>query len=100
MRAFRLIAVFASVGCAASEAPPVAPAAAPKPSAAPVPAPPEIPALPGEAHFKSLRRITFGGENAEAYWSFSGRELVLQSKREGAKCDRIYRLSLDVLKMS
>ena len=95
MRALGLIAVFAVAGCSASEGPRSAPASAPKPVAAPVAAPPEIPPLPGEAHFKSLRRITFGGENAEAYWSFGGRELVLQSKRDGAGCDRIYRLSLD-----
>ncbi len=23
-----------------------------------------------EVHFKSLKQVTFGGDNAEAYWSF------------------------------
>ncbi len=23
-----------------------------------------------EKHFKSIRQVTFGGDNAEAYWSF------------------------------
>ena len=78
------------------ESPAPSPAAAAKPSAAPrAAAPPPIPPLREEVHFSSLRRLTFGGENAEAYWSFGGRELVLQSKRDGAACDRIYRMLLD-----
>jgi Tol biopolymer transport system component len=39
-----------------------------------------------------LRQLTFGGENAEAYWSFDGRQLSFQARREGEGCDRIYRL--------
>jgi Tol biopolymer transport system component len=94
MRAVALFAaLFGAVGCA-SAPPPAEPA--PPPPAKPAPAPPpELPALPGEAHFAGLRRLTFGGENAEAYWSFGGRELVLQAKVKGAACDRIYRLALD-----
>jgi len=34
---------------------------------------------PEETHFKSLRQITFGGDNAEAYWSFDDKQLVFQS---------------------
>ncbi len=47
---------------------------------------------PGEVHFKHLWQLTDGGENAEAYWSFGGDRLVLQSRRpkEGVQCDRIY----------
>src|SRR5262245_34490897 len=96
MKTFASIAAaFVAAGCAAAP-PPSEPAAKPAPSAAPraEPPPPSIPPLEDEAHFKTLRRLTFGGENAEAYWSFSGRELVLQSKRDGAKCDRIYRMDL------
>ncbi|MDE0913610.1 MAG: hypothetical protein OSB57_00360 [Planctomycetota bacterium] len=46
----------------------------------------------GEVHFKHLWQLTDGGENAEAYWSFAGDRLVLQSRRpkEGVECDRIY----------
>ena len=29
-------------------------------------------ALPAETHLANLRQLTFGGENAEAYWSFDG----------------------------
>jgi Tol biopolymer transport system component len=32
--------------------------------------------LEGERHFKHLRQLTFGGDNAEAYWSFDDSKLV------------------------
>ncbi len=51
--------------------------------------------LPGESHFRQLRQLTFGGENAEAYFSFDGRELIFQSTRDGAHCDAIYRMNTD-----
>jgi hypothetical protein len=37
-----------------------------------------VDALPGETRLRNVRQLTFGGENAEAYWSFDGRKLVLQ----------------------
>ena len=49
--------------------------------------------LPEEKHFKHLWQVTNGGENAEAYWSFDGRALSFQSKRDGAECDAIYMTS-------
>ncbi|MFQ5679081.1 MAG: TolB family protein [Gemmatimonadota bacterium] len=46
---------------------------------------------PGETRFRSLRMLTFGGENAEAYFSADGRRLIFQSTRpSGAPCDQIY----------
>jgi Tol biopolymer transport system component len=45
---------------------------------------------PGETHFAELRQLTFGGQNAEAYWSNDGRRLVFQSTRDGAACDQEY----------
>jgi len=47
---------------------------------------------PGEEHFARLYQLTWGGENAEAYWSFAGDRLVLQRRQpdEGVDCDRIY----------
>src|SRR4051812_39240188 len=56
----------------------------------------------GEGHFKSLRQLTFGGTNAEAYWSFDGHSLVFQHKgkwlrggvpgepADGPACDQMY----------
>lgn len=47
---------------------------------------------PEEKHFKSLRQLTFGGDFAEAYWSFSGEQLVFQATSEKweAPCDQIF----------
>ncbi|MET0593726.1 MAG: M20/M25/M40 family metallo-hydrolase [Polyangiaceae bacterium] len=72
------------VGCggsAASSKPPVAKEEAPKAQV-----------LPDEHHLTDLRQLTHGGENAEAYWSFDGKELILQARHEGAGCDRIFKM--------
>lgn len=47
---------------------------------------------PQEKHFKNLKQITFGANNAEAYWSFDGSMLTFQSdnKAWGADCDQIF----------
>lgn len=51
--------------------------------------------VPGEKHLKNIKQLTFGGENAEAYFSFDGKQLIFQSKRDGHACDRIYRMNVD-----
>ncbi|MDB4286223.1 hypothetical protein N9933_02870 [bacterium] len=45
-----------------------------------------------EAHLKNIRQLTFGGDNAEAYFSFDDRYLVMQrtNKDKGIPCDQIY----------
>ncbi len=47
---------------------------------------------PEEKNFKSLRQITFGGDNAEAYWDFNDTNLVFQSNNPdwGVNCDQIF----------
>jgi len=47
---------------------------------------------PEETHFKNIRQLTFGGDNAEAYWSFDGRMIVFQrsSVKDGIACDQIF----------
>ena len=47
---------------------------------------------PDEKHFKSIRQITFGGDNAEAYWSFDDKNLVFQSNNEkwNVDCDQMF----------
>lgn len=50
-------------------------------------------ALPEETHLSNIRQLTFGGNNAEAYWSFAGDRLILQSDRAPYKCDQIEVLS-------
>ncbi|MEP7322015.1 MAG: hypothetical protein ABI761_08845 [Saprospiraceae bacterium] len=50
---------------------------------------------PEEKHLKNITQLTFGGNNAEAYWSFDGKQLTFQS--DYAKwtngCDQIFRVT-------
>ena len=48
----------------------------------------------GEPHLRDIRQLTFGGENAEAYFSPDGRRLIFQATVPGAGCDREYILDL------
>lgn len=48
-----------------------------------------------EVHLTNVRQLTFGGENAEAYFSFDGSRLIFQSTREGVSCDQIFTMKLD-----
>lgn len=48
-----------------------------------------------EPRLADLRRLTFGGENAEAYWSPDGRRLILQRTPPGGGCDAQYVMDLD-----
>ncbi len=50
-----------------------------------------------EVHLANLRQYTFGGDNAEAYWSFDNESLTFQATREewGAMCDQIYMIDVD-----
>ena len=52
-------------------------------------------ALPEEKHLRNLRQLTFGGENAEAYFSADGKQLIFQSTRDGHGCDQIYTMNID-----
>lgn len=47
---------------------------------------------PEEKNFKNIRQLTFGGDNAEAYWSYDGKHIVFQrtSPKDGIPCDQIY----------
>ncbi len=46
----------------------------------------------GEKHFKNIRQLTFGGDNAEAYWSYDGKQITFQRThpKEGIECDQIF----------
>jgi len=49
----------------------------------------------GETHFANLKQLTFGGQNAEAYFSHDGSELIFQSTRDSLQCDAIFRMNAD-----
>ena len=51
---------------------------------------------PKEKHLNNIRQLTFGGDNAEAYWSFNGEEITFQAntKEWGLECDQIFTLNL------
>lgn len=48
-----------------------------------------------EKHLRNIRQLTFGGENAEAYFSADGKRLIFQSTRDGAPCDQIFTINVD-----
>jgi Tol biopolymer transport system component len=50
---------------------------------------------PGERHFARIRQLTFGGENAEAYFSRDGKRLIFQSTRDARTCDQQYVMNVD-----
>ncbi len=45
-----------------------------------------------ETHLKNVQQLTFGGDNAEAYWSYDSKYLVFQrtNTKEGINCDQIF----------
>ena len=90
-RAAALVAVATS--CAPTSRPERLPAALPGASSSPVTRR-SVEGAP-EPRLANVRRITSGGENAEAYWSADGRRLILQSKRDGAGCDQQYVMNAD-----
>ncbi len=52
---------------------------------------------PQEKHLKNVRQLTFGGNNAEAYFSFDNKKLIFQSDWKAINplgCDQIFVLDL------
>lgn len=52
----------------------------------------------GEIHFRNIRQLTFGGNNAEAYWSYDDKELIFQSDWEeinSQSCDQQFIMKAD-----
>lgn len=49
-----------------------------------------------EVHLKNIQQLTFGGDNAEAYFSFNGKFLSFQTNNPkwGLKCDQIYNMNI------
>ena len=86
LRPAAALALLTLAGCAATapaETPRIAENTAPAPTPAPTPvgeaAAGDSLLFPGERHLRNVRQLTFGGNNAEAYWSPDGQQLIFQS---------------------
>ena len=75
-----LLALLAVAGCT----PPATSVPTPGPSATPSGL-----ADPRETHLANVRQLTFGADNAEAYWSFAGDALIMQTNHAPYGCDQI-----------
>src|ERR1019366_10116491 len=51
--------------------------------------------FPGENHLRNVRQLTFGGENAEAYWSPDCKKLIFQSKKPEYPDEQIFTMNAD-----
>ncbi len=54
-----------------------------------------VDAFPGEKHLKNVRQLTFGGQNAEAYWNKEGTKLIFQSQQPGYPDEQIFTMNAD-----
>ncbi len=50
---------------------------------------------PRETHLRHVKQLTFGGQNAEAYFSYDGRRLIFMSTRAPYQCDQIFIMNAD-----
>ncbi|HEY4240285.1 MAG TPA: M20/M25/M40 family metallo-hydrolase [Kofleriaceae bacterium] len=81
----------ALVAIAAASCCPEKPAAPKTAATAVTPATPTSSVLadPQESHLANLHQLTFGADNAEAYWSFGGDRLIMQTNHKPYQCDQI-----------
>ncbi|HEX8060862.1 MAG TPA: hypothetical protein VF473_07995, partial [Cyclobacteriaceae bacterium] len=51
---------------------------------------------PEEKHLSNIRQLTFGADNAEAYWSFDSKMITFQSNNKawGVNCDQIFTMPI------
>lgn len=70
-------------------------AIAPTYSAQQTPAAGAVQLDPKETHFRNVKQLTNGGENAEAYWSHDGKKISFQSTRAPYKCDQQFTMNSD-----
>ena len=55
----------------------------------------EVAPFEQEGHLRGLRQLTFGGENAEAYWSSDETRIIFQSTRPPFTADQIFTMRAD-----
>lgn len=51
--------------------------------------------FPEEKHLRNIKQLTFGGTNAEAYFSFDETMLIFQTTRPPYGCDQIFTMKVD-----
>lgn len=54
-----------------------------------------VPLNPAEVHLSNIRQLTFGGQNAEAYWSVDGRKIVYQTRQPEYPDEQIFLMNAD-----
>src|SRR5687768_14222682 len=54
-----------------------------------------IEAHPKETRLRNMRQLTFGGENAEAYWSKDGKQIVFQARQPGFPDEQVFVMNAD-----
>src|SRR5215468_3013529 len=59
------------------------------------PAAPNLLSPGEEKHLHNIRQLTFGGQNAEAYFSADDKLLSFQHQGNGVPCDQIYTMPVD-----
>ncbi len=55
----------------------------------------DCPPVYGEKHFQNVRQLTFGGQNAEAYWNAAGTKIVYQTRQPGWADEQIIEMNVD-----
>lgn len=62
-----------------------------------IPATKPAPAIESEGHLKNITQLTFGGDNAEAYFSYDNKKLVFQSNNAAwnVSCDQIFIMDIE-----
>jgi Tol biopolymer transport system component len=86
IRRTALIGVLGGMACGRGETDAAAAETAPAVARAPA---------AGEPHLVNLRQLTFGGQNAEAYFSADGRRLIFQRTEPDGGCDQQYVMHID-----
>ena len=91
------VAAAVTAACSTSSARVASAASAPASAASPSSVTPKLYVTvdTGERRISSVRQLTFGGENAEAYFSADGKWITFQSTRDGRSCDQQFTMRPD-----
>jgi TolB protein len=87
-----LVSAAIAVACSSPQ-PSAAPPAGATPQASPKGNSAQV-QLPQETRLSNIRQLTFGGENAEAYFSFDGGKITFQNTGD-YPCDQIFTMNVD-----